>query len=168
MSRYKIIALMALFVFALGIAFIGDALAGEKFKIRTVFHSIKSEQIAVPGEEGHVVGVGEVKGIASVLEGNALAPGKFCHYVNSFDMNTKTGVGSSRVYGDTTDADGDIYYWLSEGKFVEGKYWKGKMTIVGGTGKYQGLQGKGTYTSHSVAPGQSYSDGEWEWEWPHR
>jgi hypothetical protein len=168
MSRSKILAFIVLVVLPFVVALVGDAVAGEKFKGRTTWHNVKWEQINVPGEEGHVVAVGEGKGINSALVGNVLAPGKVCRSVGSYDMNTKTGVGSYRAYGETIEAEGDKYYWLGEGKLVEGKGAEGKLTILRGTGKYEGLQGKGTYTNYSVAPGQSYSDWEWEWEWPKR
>jgi hypothetical protein len=45
-------------------------------------------------------------------------------------------------------------------------YWESEFTIVKGTGKYEGIQGKGIAYSYQVAEKQSYSDWEVEVELP--
>jgi len=37
-------------------------------------------------------------------------------------------------------------------------YWEGESTYVKGTGKYEGIKGKGTWKTYPVSPMQSYSD----------
>ena len=69
MSKSKIVGMMALIIFAMGILLVGDAVAGEKFKCRTVAFTTKYQQIDVGDEDGHLVAVWEGKGIQNNREG---------------------------------------------------------------------------------------------------
>jgi hypothetical protein len=115
MSRLRIFALIALITFALGIALVGDALAGEKYKLSAVYHTIKWEQINVPGEEGHLIGLYESKGITRNKEGKPFGEALVVHCVGYIDMNTKTGICHGRWYEEFTDRQGDKFYDESEG-----------------------------------------------------
>lgn len=42
-----------------------------------------------------------------------------------------------------------------EGEAVGEGHWKGSWTVVGGTGKYEGGTGGGTWDSYSLAPQHS-------------
>ncbi len=75
MSKSKIVGMMALIAFAMGILLVGDAVAGENVKARTVTHNTKCQQIDVGDEDGHVVVVGEDKGVSTNLEGKWFADG---------------------------------------------------------------------------------------------
>jgi hypothetical protein len=165
MSRYKIIALMALFIFALSLALVGDALAGEKFKCRIVWYSTKAESINVPGEEGRIMLIREDKGILTVLQGSKLMDGMAGVNVPCVDVNIKTGTGFGHGVILFTDRDGDKMYWAYEGKGENGP-WSGPATAVRGTGKFEGLKGKATWFEVDVAPNQFYVDWEGEMELP--
>ena len=171
MSKSKIIALTALIIFAFAIVGLSNAVAGEKFKGRTVKHNVKWEPINVPDEEGHVIAVYEHKGIGTNMEGKTFGDGTVSWETGLLDMNFKTGLGSGHGYGVVTDRDGDKYFFTWKGKRVRGEkgwtgYWISQWTIVKGTGKYEGIQGKGTSYTYNVAKGQSYSDWEAEVELP--
>jgi len=43
MSRFKLFAFIALITLAFSVAIVGDALARERFKTRTVYYTVKSE-----------------------------------------------------------------------------------------------------------------------------
>ena len=166
MSRFKILALIALFTFALGLALASDALAGEKIKFRAVWYTVKFEPLNVPGEEGRILYLVEWKGILTVFQGSKLLDGMALFNVGVLDMNTKTGIGSGHGVIECTDRDGDKIYTTYEAKGVKG-LWSGPWDFVRGTGKFEGLKGKATWSNvPNVAPNQNYSDCEGELEWP--
>ena len=168
MSRYKMFAFIALITFAFGVALVGGALAGEKVKVRNVYHNVKWEQVNVGDEDGHVIAVAENKGITTNLEGKWFADGYSERSMAIDDMNLKTGLGSGQGYGETTDRDGNKWYYTWEGNGLKGGkfgtgYWAGTWTMVKGTGRFEGIKGKGTWQSYN-AGGQSYTDWEGEVE----
>jgi hypothetical protein len=118
-----------------------------------------------------VIAVYEHKGIGINMEGKTFGDGMVRWETGLVDMNFKTGLGSGHGYGVVTDRDGDKYYFTWKGKRVKGGklgtgYWESELTIVKGTGKYEGIQGKGISYSYQVAEKQSYADWEVEVELP--
>jgi len=168
MSRFKLLALVALITFAFGVTLVGDALAGEKFKLRTVKYSVKWEAIDVGDEEGHAVAIQEAKGIVSNREGKPFGEGWLHRYVATLDMNYKTEFGLGHWYEEVTDPAGDKYYYAGEGNRVTKATWKGTYTITKGTGKFSGIKGNGTWIAYIAAPTQFYTDEEWDIELPQR
>jgi len=170
MSKSKIIALSALIILAFGMTAIGNAVAGEKHKIRTVWYATKWEQLNVPGEKGHIIALSESKGISTNMEGKTFGEGGVCVDVGILDINVKTGLGSMVSYGEVTDRDGNKYYYRSEGKRLRGElwasYWEGETVIVKGTGKYEGIKGKTTWSLYPLTEMQSITDEEYEVELP--
>jgi len=170
MSVFRVIALVGLVALLLGAVAVGDAVAGEKFKGRTIYYTVKWETINVPEEEGLLIALGDSKGITSNKERKTFADGWVSRSVGLLDINVKTGLGSGHWYEEVTDRDGDKYYLRSEGKRMKGKYWasywEGEYTIVKGTGKYEGIQGKGTFSFYNPGPMQTCSDWEMEVELP--
>jgi TolB-like protein len=149
---------------------VGDVVAGEKFKGRTVWYRTKSEQINVPGEEKHLVAVREMKGIGSNTEGKAFYDRVVWECVSLTDLDLKVETGFAHGYTVGTDRDGDkiIHQW--ESKPIKGKYWAStwntKFTFLRGTGKYEGIKVGGTSSTHNIAPNQAYEDWELEVELP--
>lgn len=170
MSKSKIVGMMALIAFAMGIFLVGDAVAGEKFKGRSVLYTTKWEQIGVPGEEKRLLALQDAKGISSNTEGKAFGEGTAERIVGSVEIDLKTETGSSHGYQESTDRDGDKIYYRFEGSRLKGKFWtsvwRGKTIILRGTGKYEGIKGEGTWSSYMIAPMQHYSDWEMEVELP--
>ena len=166
MSKSKIVAMMALIAFAVGILLVGNVVAGEKFKGRTVLYGTKWEQINVGDEDGHVVAVYESRGITTNLDGKRFLDGCILRETGLLDMNLKTGLASGHGYGDWTDRDGSKNYYTWEGKRVAGKPFEAVWTIVKGTGKFEGIKAEGTASGYFVAPGQQYNDWEVEVELP--
>ena len=167
MSKAKIIALIGLIAFAFSMTAIGNALAGEKVKLRNAWYMTKWQQLETGHEEGHVVALIERKGICSNMEGKALFEGMVGTHAGFVDMNLKTGLGSGKGYCIYTDKDGDKIYEMWEGKNV-GQGWRGPSTLLKGTGKYEGIKAKGTWIFYPVSPTQAYADWELDVELPGR
>ncbi len=165
MCKFKFVGMMVLIAFVMWIVLLGDAVAGEMFKWRTVWYTAKSESVNVPVEEGRIMVVSEAKGILTVLQGNQRMDRMAGVHVGSFDVNTKTGTGFGHGEIHYTDRDGDKMYWSWEGKAVKGN-WSGPMTFVRGTGKFEGLKAKATFSSVTIAPNQYYADWEGEMDLP--
>ena len=167
MSKKRVIAFVAFFAFialVLGVVAVGDAVAGEKVKGRLVGYTVKWEQVQVGDEEGHVIAVIEDKGISSILMGRKLPDGALFRNSTLLDANLKTWLGSHVSYAEWTDRDGDKYYSKSNGKLMGGGTWEGEWAFVKGTGKFEGIQGKGTWVGFTVGPMQWYLDWEGEME----
>ena len=165
MSKFKIVGMMALIVFAMAIFLVGDALAGEKHRLSIVYHTVKWEQMNVPAEEGHLVGLWEGKGIIRNKDGKPFGEGWITHSVGYVDINTKTGIGSAHFYDEWIDRDGDKFCTKSAGTMKAGGP-GGTLTITRGTGKYEGIRGEAAWENHPAGPDQSYSDLEMEVELP--
>jgi hypothetical protein len=86
-------------------------------------------------------------------------------HVRSVDFNTKTTIGSGHGVILFTDRDGDKMFWAWEGKGQNG-LWSGPATIVRGTGKFEGLKGKATWSSVDVSATQFYVDWQGEMDLP--
>ena len=173
MSKSKIIALVALISFAFAVTAIGNAVAGERHKGRTVWYGVKWEQINVPGEEGHIIAVSHAKGITSNMEGKTFGDGWIIQSAGLYDLNVKAGLGSAHGYGEWADKNGEKFYWTWKAKLVRGEpwgaYWEGEFAVVNGVGRFKGIKGKGTmgnYSLSKVAPKQTYTDWEMEVELP--
>jgi len=162
MSKSKIFAMMASIAFAMGILLVSNTLAGEIIKGRTVYVSTKWEQINVGDEKDHVVAVGELKGVSTIIRGKPFGDGwlSWCKFVWDF---SPTAGANSNGYGTWADRDGDTIFWKFDRKasgVVEWSFYKG-------TGKFQGIQGKGTANWVLTAePTLTYSDWELEVEFP--
>ena len=166
MTKSKIIALIGLITFAFGITAIGNAVAGEKFKLRTIKYVVKFEKIDVGDEKGHIIAVFEAKGIVSNMEGKSFGDGWVLRLVGFSDSNPKTGFSRAHGYEEMTDKDGDKIYKTYKGKPVAENRFEGEYTIIKGTGKFEGIKGKGTWTAYVGAWPQFYTDEEWEVELP--
>ena len=165
MCKLRFVGMMVLIVFAMSIVLVGNAVAAEKFKWCVVWYIVKSESVNVPSEEGRIILVSEAKGILTVLQGSQRMDRMAGVVVFSNDMNTKTGTGFNHGVIQFTDRDGDKTYWSIEGKAVKGS-WSGPGTFVRGTGKFEGLKAKATWSTVTVAPNQFYADWDGEMELP--
>jgi hypothetical protein len=163
MSKFKIVGIMALIAFAMGIILVGNALAGEKFKCRTVWVSTKVERINVDDEKGHAFVLGEMKGIISNMEGKTFGEGWLGWSGYIADISPKIGM-TGNGYMTLTDKDGDKIYMKYEFK-PPGPHQP--WTFFKGTGKFEGVRGKGTFSSVLTAdPTLSIANWEGEVELP--
>ena len=165
MSWLKILAVTAVVVIGFGIATIDCAVAGEKQKIKShgAQFTVKSHEIEVGDDEGHVIVIWENKTIYF----NEITGEKSTEKAVGFaDINPKTGELFSQGYAVETDKDGDKTISTWEGKPVAEGEWKGTWKFKKGTGKYEGVKGGGTWISYDLAPQQSYIEVEGEMETP--
>ncbi len=166
MSRFKLIAFITLITLAFSVVLVGNALAEEKIKLRTAKYWVKWEQIEVGDQEGHVIALLETKGITTNKEGKSFGDGWVHRMTLLIDTNQKTGLGSLQGYEEVTDRDGNKYCYRTEGKIVSAAKAEGRYTLVKGTGKLEGIRGRGTWVSITPVRGQNYTDEEWDIEIP--
>ncbi|MDH7500299.1 MAG: hypothetical protein QHH30_07925 [candidate division NC10 bacterium] len=167
MSRFKMLALIALFTLALGLALMGEAVA-EKVKGRLVNYTVKSQAVDIPDQEGHVLYVYEQKGIQTIFEGlraKKLWDGTLYTGGGIAEWNPQTKQWSGRGHNERIDRDGDKVYGTWECQTAKEGV-QGTIIFLKGTGKYEGIKGKATFSAVSVAPNQTYVDFEGEVEWP--
>jgi hypothetical protein len=144
--------------------------AAEKGKVifRIASYITTSNTLKVPDVEGHAMILFEAKGITFYEKWGAA----LISQIISFDL-TK-GAGTYQGYDYTTFPDGSTTTNKIEGKttatgvgLVTGiAASEGTWTYVKGTGKFQGIQGGGTYKQNTVGPGQYYGDFEGEYTLP--
>jgi len=140
MSRFKLFAFVALITLAFGISLAADALAGEKFKFRAAWSTVKEEALIGPGGEGRTAIVFENQGTLTALGGNNIFDGMAAVDIGFGDLD-KTGTGFGHGTVECTDRDGDKIYMQWEAKVLNG-VWSGPGAIARGTGKFEGLEGK--------------------------
>jgi len=170
MSRFKLLACIALITFAFGVALVGDALAGERGKVvsREVYFMASIPSAKVPDVEGHAIYLFEAKGIGFSEEWGAA----LISLAGTADY-TK-GAGPNEGYSHFTYADGSTITIRWKGRSKEGpapgtvgrREGDGTWTYIEGTGKFEGIKGRGTYKYFVLGPGQWYSDGEGEYTLP--
>jgi hypothetical protein len=158
MSKSKIIAFIALSMFAFGMSVTQAGAATMKFRA-VVFHT-KVETIEVGDVEGHKLALGESTGLASFETGEVAV------FTLKWTADYTKGTGISPGYprltfedGSTIDLKALVRTRREEGK---GSLFEGELTINQGSGKYAGIQGKGTWTGRRVvalgAGAQMYFD----------
>ena len=92
-------------------------------------------------EKDHVLALNEFKGIIFCTEGKTFLDGVLAYGNGIVDINPKTGT-SGEGYNIFTDKDGDKIYlkwaWKPTGP--------NSLTFYKGTGKFEGIQGEGTWS----------------------
>jgi len=126
------------------------AQAGEKtLKYKVTNYLTNLEVVPVPDVEKHVVGVYERRGVAMYENGET---GAF-HTRGTFDF--VKGLGDYKGYCDISFADGSSYMTNYQGTatMVKGKKLsKGTGVYFKGTGRYEGIKGKFSFTIKSITP----------------
>ena len=163
MIRYKWLAGFIVVLFVFGMATIDYALAGEKVKstatsVRTKWHPIK-----VDDEEGHLIAVFESKNVYSKTKDGEILTGISRGLV---DMNVKTGQGTMQGYVVITYPNGDKIFTKTEGQLLGKGRAEGTGVYIGGTGRFEGVQGNAVFKSKAIAPGVNFLEIEGERELP--
>ena len=170
MSKFKIVGIVALIVFTMGILLLGDALAGErgKFVARWVVYGTSFQTLKVPDVEGHTIFLTEAKGIAFSEKWGA----HLIYLTGTYDI-IKKGEGTVQGYNQMTFPDGSTITSKWEGKLMGrgrtvtgASSTEGTWTYIKGTGKFEGIQGVGTYKSYILGTGQWYNDMEGDYTLP--
>ena len=120
-----------------------------KYKISG--HVTKVEWIAVPDVEKHVIVLYERRGVAMYENGESAA------YHTRGTTNTIKGKGSFHGYSDYLFEDGSTIMteytgtmWYPPGKKLRSM--KGEGKYIKGTGRFEGIKGKLSFTGKIVAP----------------
>ena len=119
--------------------------AGEIIaKGRNITHSVKSEWTEV--SEGHVIGFFEAAGIGLHEDGQITT------IENKGSFDSIKGNSASKGYMTKTFTDGSTYSssWQGTSKRAgDHKIYEGTWQYAGGTGRYVGVKGEGTYSGRS-------------------
>lgn len=138
----------------------------ETGKSRLVIRLSKTEVLQVPDVPGHAIGMVEQKGL------NFHENGEVGTYSGWVLLDYTNGSGTHEGYGVTTFEDGSTQITRSEGstKATKGgkiSVFEGTFTFIGGTGRYEGITGKGSYTGKRVAPLDVGADSYVDLTWTH-
>ncbi len=157
-------ALAAAGMLATALAAAAPALAGEKghFRGLAVLNNTKFNEVKAP--EGHpykAAWSGEQEGLVFNDERKAFLDK--AHYIVQYvgDAGTLTGY----CFKTFTMKDGDQVFARCDWRGQEGGS-TGTVTILGGTGKYSGIKGKGTFKFTSVSPVVNWDILEIDYEIP--
>ena len=165
MTMSKLLSVFIVFVLILGTASIKNAAAGEKVKATCTSINTKWHQIKIDDVEGHVIAVYENKQVwVSEITGvrtTAVSKGVM-------DFNIKNGQGTMKGYTVMTYPDGDKSFTSYEGKRVGKGISKGTYSYQGGTGKYKGCTGGGTWEGKALERGIAHVAAEGERIYPEK
>jgi hypothetical protein len=170
MKAIRVMAFVALIGFALGIAIVGDALAGERYKIAgtVTAATTKSEVFNVGDTEGHIVLLGESEGVnVSTGERNFL-DGAQNVGLDFVDLVMGNGPGQSYC---KVSKGKDAAFYKTDGKATttlsaEGipvTTFAGTYSYYKGAGQFEGIQGGGTYKGKYIS--RTIWVADWEGEY---
>jgi hypothetical protein len=142
--------------------------AAEKgrFQGHASFNNTKFNEIKTP--EGHpykAAWSGEQEGLIFHNGGGSRLDKMLdrAHYIIQFVGDAGTGTGyCMKTF---TTAESHKLFARCDWKLTD-KGSSGSVTLLGGTGPFSGIKGKGKFNVVSVSPVVSWDDIEWEWETP--
>jgi hypothetical protein len=157
--RLLLIIMASIFAFS-----VTTASAQEKVKVKRKAYGIKvkSEKFKIDDTEGHFLTLSEWKGVTS--------DGEFTRYATSVGDLIK-GNGPFNGYVKYVDRNGNKYFskyngMLTTTKSKEGKpiaSIKGTYSYIKGTGKFENIQGGGTFKGNFIGKGIYTVDSEGEY-----
>jgi len=136
--------------------------AADEIAYRAVYHVQKVESMEVGDVPGHFVGVSDTPGLVFITKGPGSGEIGTRKGISFFDSVKGKGTGTSFLT--YTFPDGSTMSTKATGTFtpVDGgkrTVYEGTYEITGGTGKFAGMKGKGTYKGERVAPRETGGDG---------
>jgi hypothetical protein len=163
MCKSKIVGVIALMAFAVIILLVGNAVAGEKGKVadREVFHTNSLQSLKGPDIAGHTLWLMDMKGIGFTKNWGA------CLIYANDAADLVNGEGTAQGYNQHTFPDGSttVHKWEGNNK-GKGATWEGTWTFIKGTGKFEGIQGGGTWKTYPLAADQWYCNLEGDYTLP--
>ena len=155
---------------AVTVSSVTDVQAEEEVAARVVYHNQKVEMVEVGDVPGHFVGITDQPGLMFVTKGNASGDVAVRKGTTYFD--SVKGKGTSTGYVVYTFKDGSNKSYRATGTFSPteggGLTFEGTYEMTGGTGRFAGMKGKGTYKGERIGSqqtGQYYFDSrgaEWK------
>jgi hypothetical protein len=136
--------------------------AADEHEYRAVYHVQKGEKMEVGDVPGHVVGVSETTGLIFITKGPGSGEIGMRKAITSFD--SVKGKGPFTGYYGYTFSDGSTMFTKAIGTATSvdgGKRatYEGTYEVIGGTGKFAGMKGKGTFKGEGVGPRETGGDG---------
>ncbi len=123
--------------------------------------SVERQKLDIPDEPGHYYAI-EKEGVLVTdaepndAEGEALSYNKITWYITSeYWEGGKEYIDHG--YGERNMPNGDKIYYTFDGQ-------SGDEEIIGGTGKFKNIRGKGKYKGEGQYPGLWQAWHEWEYE----
>jgi len=154
MTRCSILSLGALCVIGFSIG--SMARADEVVKFRMVTHATSVQSQDVGDVDGHTVAVGRYSGLASFPDGS-IGTANFI-----FTSDYIKGSGTFSTYFNVTLKDGSALWWKGSGQAkLEGTttvFPEFPVTVLRGTGRFEGAKGDGNQTGARVTPLSSGAD----------
>ena len=137
--------------FAVLALFMAVSLAGaETVKGRSVYHFLKIERIEVGDVPGHVIGVAEHGGLMS------LDTGEVATHIGRLTLDYTNGSGTFQGYNLVTFEDGSTKIFKAQGRTTAQpsgvSTFEAAYTYIKGTGRFEGIQGTGSFTGKRIAP----------------
>jgi len=139
--------------------------AADELAYRAVYHVQKLEPIEVGDVPGHFMGVSDTPGLIFMTKGPA--SGEIGTRKATTYSDIVNGKGSFIGYYVYTFRDGSAMHTKAVGTYtpVDGgkrSAFEGTVEVAGGTGRFEGMKGKGTFKGERVGPretgGDSYLD----------
>ncbi len=158
MREWVSIVAALLFVTAL---LVPTAQASEEIAARTVYHTVKAETKEVGDVPGHIAGAVHHAGLCFFTKGPA-----------SGEIATRTSTAQVDVVNGKGTFTTDIVYTLQDGSTLSQKatgtaspaddgkrtLYEGTYEMTGGTGKFAGIKGTGTFKGARLGSPQSGGD----------
>ena len=146
MNRRSILALATMTLLCLGAS--SYARADETLKFRATAHATSVQSQDVGDVDGHLISVGRFSGLASFPDGTVGTT----YFV--FVTDYIKGSGTFTTHNNLTLNDGSVLWYKLNGTTKVDEQTisrsQGTVTVLGGTGKYQGAKGDGTITGVRV------------------
>src|SRR5262245_11890141 len=124
------------------------ARADETLKFRHIVHATSVQSQDVGDVDGHLISVGRFSGLASFPDGTVGTT----YFV--FVTDYIKGSGTFTTHNNLTLNDGSVLWYKLNGTTKVDEQTisrsQGTVTVLGGTGKYQGAKGDGTITGVRV------------------
>ncbi len=149
MSKSKIVGMMALIAFTIGIVLVDNVVAGREATESVTGGFYGASKVIAFGQD-YIYGGGEAFGVWVGDTGKEMLHGVSVHPV--FGWKVEKGYYTETGGTVWTLPNGDKVYlkYISSGK--PGEAPKGTITVLGGTGKCAGIEGSGEFTTHPSVP----------------
>ena len=119
-------------------------------KSRTLYHFVKTAVMEAPDVPGHIIGIVDASGLYFP------DTGELASWSSKISVDLINGTGTHQIYWVQTFEDKSSM--VAHGKGVtsarpEGtSTFEGTYTYIGGTGRFAGVKGGGSYTGKRLAP----------------
>ncbi len=162
MRRYAVFFVLLL---SMAVVLVPMTQAADEVAGRVVYHTQKVEAMEVGDVPGHIVGVIQQPGLIFITKGPA--SGEIATRMATYYFDTVNAKGTVSGYSVVTYRDESTLVYKTAGTVGPGDGGKqmvseGTYEYIGGTGRYAGTKGKGTYKGERLGSpktgGDSYAD----------